>query len=355
MRDEEAQPANFEGDAPAATSIETLHDRRELALVALERTRMPMVVSDARHPDNPVVLANRAFLKLTGYEADEVIGRNCRFLQGPGTDPAAIDIIRNGLGKAQDVQVELLNYRKDGSTFWNQLAVTPIKDEAGNILYYFGSQKDVSARRRAEASEHTERLLLMEVDHRAMNALALVQSFVRLGRAETVEEYAWTVQHRVDALAKAHRALAQNGWSSVTLEDLIQMSVPAAALPRVALCGPSLAVSSRVVQPVALAIHELIVNALTHGALSRPGGLLKVDWHAEEDHAVVRWSEEGSTISQTAVREGFGLGLIRGIIERQLHGTFDLAWKSNGLVAALSFTTLGRAQSGNSQSSRSFR
>jgi PAS domain S-box-containing protein len=71
-----------------------LHDRRELALVAVERTRMPMVITDPRQPDNPIVLANQAFLDLTGYTADEVLGQNCRFLQGPDTAAEDVDSIR---------------------------------------------------------------------------------------------------------------------------------------------------------------------------------------------------------------------------------------------------------------------
>src|ERR1700712_5117637 len=86
-------------------------DRRELALVAVERTRMPMVVTDPRQPDNPIVLANSAFLALTGYEAEEVIGRNCRMLQGPGTNPADIDAIRRGLEDGDEhVSVLSLNF-----------------------------------------------------------------------------------------------------------------------------------------------------------------------------------------------------------------------------------------------------
>jgi len=113
------------GDAPRAAEPSILSDRRELALVAFERTRMPMVVSDPRLPDAPIVLANRAFLELTGYTKEEVLGRNCRFLQGAGTDPKDVEAIRSGLDAGHDVEVELVNYRKDGTPFINQLAISP--------------------------------------------------------------------------------------------------------------------------------------------------------------------------------------------------------------------------------------
>jgi two-component sensor histidine kinase len=107
-------------------------------------------------------------------------------LQGPETDEADVEAIRRGLAAGEEfLTVELLNYRKNGSTFWNELSISPVYDAGGELIYYFGSQKDVTVRRRAEALEQTERLLLQEVDHRALNALAVVQRIVRLTRADT--------------------------------------------------------------------------------------------------------------------------------------------------------------------------
>ncbi len=189
----------FIGDAPVAAGSSVLADRRELALVAVERTRMPMVVSDPRQPDAPIVMANKAFLELTGYSASEVLGRNCRFLQGPDTAPEAVEAIRQGLAADEHfVTVEMLNYRKDGSSFWNQLEISPVHNESGQTVYYFASQKDVTARRRAQELAAIERLLLMEVDHRAMNALAMVQSILNLTRADDVIGYSSAVRRRVE-------------------------------------------------------------------------------------------------------------------------------------------------------------
>ena len=121
----------FRGDQPRAVAPEVMNDRRELAFVALERTRMAIVVTDARQPDNPIVLANQAFMDMTGYSDDEIIGRNCRFLQGPGTSPDTLERVREAIRGRLDVTVELLNYRKDGTPFWNQLYISPVCDEAG--------------------------------------------------------------------------------------------------------------------------------------------------------------------------------------------------------------------------------
>ncbi|MEL6062011.1 MULTISPECIES: PAS domain-containing protein [unclassified Methylobacterium] len=111
---------------------------------AVRATRMPMIITDPSQYDNPIVFVNDAFLKLTGYTRLEVTGRNCRFLQGPGTDPAAIDRLRAAIRQEKDIRVDLLNYRKDGSTFHNALFVGPVRDAEGKVVYFFASQLDVS-------------------------------------------------------------------------------------------------------------------------------------------------------------------------------------------------------------------
>ena len=119
---------------------------------AVHATRMPMVVADPRQPDTPLVFANEAFLEMTGYSIAEILGKNCRFLQGPDTDPSTVALIGEAIRAEKELTVELLNYRKDGSTFWNALFLTPVRGESGELLYYFSSQLDVSRRRDAEAA-----------------------------------------------------------------------------------------------------------------------------------------------------------------------------------------------------------
>jgi PAS domain S-box-containing protein len=119
---------------------------------AVEMTRMPMIVTDPNQPDNPIIFANQAFQKMTGYSADEVIGRNCRFMQGAGTDRESVNTIRQAISGRTDVAMEVLNYRKDGRPFWNALFVSPVFGPDGQLLYFFGSQLDVTRRREAEAA-----------------------------------------------------------------------------------------------------------------------------------------------------------------------------------------------------------
>ncbi|MGU3476873.1 PAS domain S-box protein [Methylobacterium sp. D48H] len=143
--------AGREPDAPSTASgagVGTL--RSDLLFTAADKTRMAMIVTDPNLPDNPIVFANRAFLELSGYAAEELIGRNCRFLQGPETDPAHVDRIRQAVAARRDVVVELLNYRRDGSTFVNELYVSPVFGLHGELLFFFGSQLDLTRFREPE-------------------------------------------------------------------------------------------------------------------------------------------------------------------------------------------------------------
>ena len=117
---------------------------------ALEAIAEGVTVSDATRPDNPLVFANAGFYRMTGYEPDGVVGRNCRFLQGPGTDPAAVTRIGEALRKGERCVVELLNYTRDGRPFWNRLSIVPVFGEDGRPTHFVGIQSDVTALRQAE-------------------------------------------------------------------------------------------------------------------------------------------------------------------------------------------------------------
>ena len=115
-------------------------------------TRMPMVVTDPRQPDNPIVFVNRAFLDLTLYEEKDLLGRNCRLLQGPETDRDTVEEIRTALCERRAIALDILNYKADGTPFWNALYIGPIFDQDGELLYFFASQLDITQRRIMEQS-----------------------------------------------------------------------------------------------------------------------------------------------------------------------------------------------------------
>ncbi|RZM27994.1 MAG: PAS domain-containing protein, partial [Sphingomonas sp.] len=129
----------------------SLKQRGGVFYAAIEMTRMPMVLTDPRQDDNPIVFANNAFLDLTGYDQDQVLGRNCRFLQGSQTDRAVVAQLRTAIAERRAISVELLNYRRDGSPFWNGVFLGPVYDDAGELLFFFASQLDVSRRKDAES------------------------------------------------------------------------------------------------------------------------------------------------------------------------------------------------------------
>ncbi|MEH3147352.1 MAG: PAS domain S-box protein [Methylobacterium frigidaeris] len=136
-----------------ATAVAALRRHSGPFGTVLERTRQAMVVTDPGLPDNPIVLANPAFLALTGYAAEEVVGRNCRLLQGPGTDPAVVAGIRAAVAQGREVRATLLNYRRDGTPFWNDLFLCPVHDDRGRLINFFGSLLDVSRARDADLAE----------------------------------------------------------------------------------------------------------------------------------------------------------------------------------------------------------
>lgn len=127
-----------------------LDDRGSVFFAAIEMTRMPMVITDPHQDDNPIVFANNAFLDLTLYEREEVVGRNCRFLQGAQTDRGEVQKLREAIANEESIALELLNYKRDGTPFWNAVFIGPIYDPSGRLLYFFASQIDVTRRRESE-------------------------------------------------------------------------------------------------------------------------------------------------------------------------------------------------------------
>ena len=134
----------------ASVSNPGLDERGGIFFAAIEMTRMPMILTDPNIPDNPIVFANRAFEDLTLYEQNEVSGRNCRFLQGAQTDRTRVAELRQAIQERRAASVELLNYKRDGTPFWNAVYIAPVFDRDGKLIYYFASQLDITRRRTSE-------------------------------------------------------------------------------------------------------------------------------------------------------------------------------------------------------------
>ncbi|MBD3385337.1 SpoIIE family protein phosphatase [candidate division KSB1 bacterium] len=109
-----------------------------------------ITISDNTQRDNPIIYANKGFERLTGYPVDRVLGRNCRFLQGPDSNAETVSAISEAVRNEREITVEILNYRKDGTTFWNRLSITPLRNDKGRVTHFIGIQSDVTNPRRAE-------------------------------------------------------------------------------------------------------------------------------------------------------------------------------------------------------------
>lgn len=188
----------------------SLKQRGGVFYAAIEMTRMPMVLTDPRQDDNPIVFANNAFLDLTGYDQDQVLGRNCRFLQGSQTDRAVVAQLRTAIAERRAISVELLNYRRDGSPFWNGVFLGPVYDDAGELLFFFASQLDVSRRKDAESnafqSQKMESIgqLTAGLAHDFNNLLQVVNGSLELMAMKREDQRAFKRYHEA-ALTAAQR------------------------------------------------------------------------------------------------------------------------------------------------------
>lgn len=147
--------------------------------LAIAAAPIGITVADPSLPDCPLVFANPAFCRITGYAPEEVLGRNCRFLQGPGTEREPVRSLRRAVANGEPVTVEVTNHRKDGRRFVNELRLTPVRDAAGRVIATLGIQHDVSLRRRAEKEASRARKAAEKASQEKSDFLAFVSHEVR--------------------------------------------------------------------------------------------------------------------------------------------------------------------------------
>ena len=337
--------------------LQAQHGKGDPFAAAIRATRMAMIITNPREPDNPIVFANDSFLRMSGYERDEIMGQNCRFLQGPDTDRGAVRQVREAIEGRRDIAIDLLNYRKDGTPFWNALYLSPVVDEAGALQFHFASQMDVTDRvegnlRILRDKEHFERevanrtrdltealaaktMLVHEVDHRVKNNLQMIASLLTMQTRTITDPVARATMdsmlNRIEALGTVHRRLYQSrdverfdvaafaqdladalvrgsGRSDVRLHlDLEAVEVPVEKAP-----------------PVALMLNELITNALKHAFVDGRPGLLSVSVRPDGKYVAIRVVDDGHGMPAQPSRTGsFGRRLIESLA-RQLAAS--IAW-----------------------------
>ncbi|MCB2053919.1 MAG: PAS domain S-box protein [Geminicoccaceae bacterium] len=224
----------------------------------------------------------------------------------------------------------------DGHTVWVLARAKTLVEGEGarrRAVAAVGALVDLTERREAE---ERQRLLMREVDHRAKNALAVVQSVVRLTRADDPALYVSTIEGRIGAVARAHTLLAENRWRDVDLRRLLTQELRARDGDALHLDGAAVAIAADAAQPLALALHELATNAARHGALSSPRGRLIVVWSVEPRGDLrLTWTEEGGPPVVAPDHRRFGTRLIEATVATQLGGRFDAEWREMGLVVRI--------------------
>ncbi len=182
---------------------------------ALQMSRMPMCLADPNQPDMPLVFVNEAFLRQTGYAEEEVVGRNCRFLQGPDADPAALQRLRDAIAAREDAAVELVNHRRDGTPFWNALYISPVFDASGELIYFFASHLDVTRRKEAEAvQQQSQRMdalgsMASSVAHEFNNFMTVVVGSAQQAAERAVDPKQRRQLDRVEQAARQAGRLTQ--------------------------------------------------------------------------------------------------------------------------------------------------
>jgi PAS domain S-box-containing protein len=188
----------------------------------IENSPIASVISNPRMPDNPIVACNAAFVALTGYPANEIVGRNCRFLAGPATEPWLSEKIRDGVHGRRTVLVEILNYKKDGTPFRNAVLIAPIFDEAGELEYFLGSQVELEEQ---EAGPNTSRRM---ASVELVNALSPRQFDVlkQMAQGYLNKQIAYNLGLS-EKTVKMHRALLLERLGVSTSADAIRIAVEA--------------------------------------------------------------------------------------------------------------------------------
>ena len=159
----------------------------ELLAKVVDQSVDGIIITDNGKPDNPTIYINHGFENLTGYRAQEVLGKNCRFLQGKETDQPALEVIRETISKGESCIVILRNFRKDGTLFWNEFSLSPVKDEAGKVTHFIGVLKDVTARADMLKSLRQSKLEL-QLANRQLSILALTDGLTGISNRRHFDE-----------------------------------------------------------------------------------------------------------------------------------------------------------------------
>jgi PAS domain S-box-containing protein len=319
--------------------------RRDLGpfVVAAEMTRMAMVFTDAKEPDHPIIFANDSFLKLTGYEREDVLARCFNSLLAPGVTPESLAQIENAFDGKSDIDPEIHYRRKDGSEFWASLFMSPVRDEAGDVVQHFISLVDLTRYKREQAQS---KMLIDELNHRVKNTLSTVQSIAlqALRNSTDPQVIRESIETRLFALSCSHDLLTRENWDSAGLLDLVKEALkPFGAsngrARRTIITGDNIRVSPKVALALGITFHELATNAVKYGAFSNEHGSIQIGWmiegHTEGDRLIMHWEERGGPPATPPSRKGFGSRVIERGLVHELEARVTLEYRSPGVVCTI--------------------
>jgi PAS domain S-box-containing protein len=312
-------------------------------VVAAETTRMPMVFTDAKEPDNPIIFANDSFLCLTEYDREEVLGQSFNFLTECGTDPQALAQVVAAFEGSAENSSEIRYRRKNGNAFWAATFISPVRDKSGNVVQHFASFVDLTKQKQVE---DRLRFLLDELNHRTQNTLATVQGLaVQTLRGAVDKKVVDAFEGRILALSKAHGLLGRKLWGAVSLRDVINQILQPFGLNdhRVAhfsIEGDDVRLQPKAALTLAMVFHELATNAAKHGALSNGvAGKIHIAWQVEptpKGHRMwLRWQESGGPPVTSPGRKGFGSRLIEAGLALELDGEVRVNYEPAGVLCLI--------------------
>ncbi|WP_392337275.1 HWE histidine kinase domain-containing protein [Loktanella salsilacus] len=332
-----------EDQETAEGEIERFQDDLGPFVVAAETTRMAMVFTAACEAANPIIFANDAFLNMTGYKREEVLGQSFNFLMANIADEDALALIREEFEHHSDTDSEILYRRKDGSEFWAALFVSPIRDDDGDIIQNFASFVDLTAYKNEQAQS---RMLIDELNHRVKNTLATVQSIVSQAARANADPKAMrkAVETRLYALARSHDLLTREKWRSAGLLDVINDALePFGAdeerARRVEITGDNIRFGPKSALALGIAFNELATNAVKYGAFSNENGLIRIEWTVAPSPTGRRlhliWTEKDGPAVTPPTRKGFGSQVIERGLAHELGGTVALDYRAKGVVCTM--------------------
>lgn len=327
----------------AEVEVESFQDDLGPFVVAAETTRMAMVFADACETGNPIIFANDAFLELTGYTREEVLGQSFNFFMAHIADEEALALIREEFGGHSETNTEILYRRKDGSEFWAALFVSPVRDGDDDIIQHFASFADLTAYKEEQAQS---RMLIAELNHRVKNTLATVQSIVSQAARTNADPQVMrkAVESRLFALSRSHDLLSRESWRTAGLLDVLQDALePFGGLDersgRVEISGENIRFVPKAALALGIAFNELATNAIKYGAFSNEYGSIRIGWTVEPSPAGRRllliWTEKDGPIVVPPLHKGFGSHVIERGLAHELDGTVQLDFRSEGVVCTM--------------------